>query len=63
MLLERGADVHLAGKYGITPIVAAHENGDHETEALLRSKGAMLNPSVLVEVAILRAYLHIYSQP
>ena len=63
LLLERGADVHLAGKYGITPIVAAHENGDHETEALLRSKGAMLNPSVLVEVAILRAYLHIYSQP
>ena len=31
--------------------------------ALLRSKGAMLNPLVLVEVAILRAYLHMYSQP
>lgn len=62
LLAERGADVHLAARGDITPIIAAHENGDHETEALLRSKGAVLNPLGLVEVAMFRAYARLYSQ-
>jgi len=63
LLVERGANVSLAAKGDITPMVVAHENGDGETEALLRSKGAVLNPLGLLEVAILRAYLHLYSEP
>ncbi|MGH8198752.1 MAG: ankyrin repeat domain-containing protein [Steroidobacteraceae bacterium] len=63
LLVERGADVHLGAKWGITPMIAAYENGDRETEALLRSKGAVLNPLGLAEVAMMRAYLHLYSSP
>jgi hypothetical protein len=61
--LERGADVHLATRGFITPMIVAHENGDRETEALLRSKGAVLNPIGLTEVAVLRAFMHLYSMP
>lgn len=64
-LVERGADVSLSGRFGVTPIVAAYENGDRQTEALLRSKGAVLNPFALVTLAIVRAYgnlvAHLYA--
>jgi ankyrin repeat protein len=63
LLVERGADLHLATRGFITPIIAAHENGDRETEALLRSKGAVLNPIGLAEVATLRAFLNLYGMP
>lgn len=63
LLVKRGADVHLAARGFITPIIAAHEKGDRETEALLRSKGAVLNPIGLAEVAMLRASLYLYSMP
>lgn len=63
LLVKRGADVHLAAKGFITPMIVAHENGDRETEALLRSKGAVLNPIGLTEVAMLRAFLNHISMP
>jgi hypothetical protein len=44
-------------------MIVAHENGDRETEVLLRSKGAVLNPIGLTEVAVLRAFMHLYSMP
>jgi ankyrin repeat protein len=62
LLIDRGANVNLAAKDDIAPIIAAHENGDRQTEALLRSKGAVLNPLVLVKVAMLHAFLRLYSQ-
>jgi ankyrin repeat protein len=58
-LVERGADVSQPGRFAITPIIAAHENGDRQTEALLRSKGAVLNPFALARLAIIRAYGHL----
>lgn len=61
-LVARGADVSLAGTFGVTPIIAAYQNGDHQTEALLRSKGALLNPFTLAKLATIRAYRNFVAQ-
>jgi ankyrin repeat protein len=69
LLLDRGADVHLAAHNDIvgdiTPIVLAHELPDRvgegrnskgpEIEALLRSRGAFLNPITLAKHKLIAA--------
>lgn len=62
-LVQRGADVNLAAEGGITPIIMAHELGHSQTVALLRSKGAVMNPLVLAKIALIRAWAHLYASP
>jgi ankyrin repeat protein len=71
LLIDRGADVHLAAHEDllgdITPIVLAHElpgrNGEprdprgQEIEALLRSRGAILNPLTIAKHKLIATIL------
>jgi len=49
--------VNIAANGGLTPLIMAHENGDAETERLLRAHGAWLNPVTLATRAAAQAVL------
>jgi ankyrin repeat protein len=63
VLLDRGADINLAADGDLTPVVVAHESityGGHgqdprarEIEALLKSRGAFLNPITIAKHKLL----------
>jgi len=58
LLIDRGADVNLGSKNGLSPLLVAHLRADgatdHDFENLLRSKGATLNPIMLAKWTILK---------
>jgi ankyrin repeat protein len=61
LLTDRGANVSLGSKDGLSPLLVAHLRADgtidHDFENLLRSKGATLDPIMLFKWTLMKPIL------